>query len=906
MALINPPQYQGRPFRFDQFMRPEPVQPIQNGKWGPPDMADQLQKGISGILPALAEAYKGTYEQAASEDMRNRMNNDTGNPASAATSLSAPGGPYGPAPVLDAGTPGGPGDPGLKRGYENPTFALIKQEESFTPQAFFDKDHYRAGYSSDTYTDPSTGKSGSVTKGMTVTQDMAEADLRRRVADIETDIRAKIPKYDAMTPGTRAALSSVAYNYGTLPDSVVAAANSGNNPVLAQTVAGLEANPARRRREAALIMSSNASSAPAAAAPQASAGGLTSITENYKTRALQMFPGLQITSEYRSPSANQAAGGVSGSQHLSGRALDVNVSRLNEQQKQALIDDAVQNGAKGIGWYNNNSMHLDFRDTPMAWGPDTHQSSLGQTPPWFQARAAALMAGGGGGPGGATATAAAGPTGGTPYNAAQPVPPQQQPAPAASAAMGMAGQQPPQQQAGPPQAQIPPQQQQRPPTPPVAVQPNLQAAAVQMPPGGPQGAGAPPMPPPRPVQMADASGAVPIPAQAGQPGRTFVIDDNGQRVQIDPATGQPLPAQNPPTPPRPAPTAAVPAQPAPVQTAQAGGVAPIGSTAMQNAPSPAGMTENQRKMLASAIASRRPGAVEGVMTYLTSQGVGAKNTDWSAVSLGDGNVLFYNQRTGQRMVEGTGSPKEQYKTLSDDEVRGLGLDPKTSGVVQQNLKTLELKFPGKQGTNVTVGAGETAEAKTLGEGYGKEQLDLTKAAEGSVGTLGKIAQVRKLLDLSQTGKLAEGITTLGAWGKAAGMSDQTLTDLGFDPKAIYSAQAVQALTGSFLSNMLATGQFPSANFSNADKDFLLSQLPRLGNDPAANKIILDAMEEGSRRSIAKQKMWYAARAKGRSWSQFQEEWFTKLESTPNFFKESGAPGAEFEVDPETGKWRIKR
>ena len=515
---------------------------------------------------------------------------------------------------------------------------------------------------------------------------------------------------------------------------------------------------------------------------------------------MQLFPGLQITSEYRSPSANQSAGGVSGSQHLSGRALDVNVAGLNDQQKQALIDDAIGNGAKGIGWYNNNSMHVDFRDTPMAWGPDTHRSSLGQTPPWFQARAAALMAGGGGGgPGGATATAAAGPTGGTPYNAAQPVPPQQQPAPAASAAMGMAGQQPPQQQAGQqPQPQVgPPQQQQPPQTPPVAVRPNLQPAAVQMPPGGPQGAGGPPMPPPRPVEMADASGAVPIPAQAGQPGRTFVIDDNGQRVQIDPATGQPLPAQA--RPPTPAPAPAPAPEPAPVQVAQqgGGGVRPIGSTPMINAPSPAGMTENQRRMLASAIASRRPGAVEGVMSYLASQGVGAKNTDWSAVSLGDGNVLFYNQRTGQRMVEGTGTPKEGYETLPPEEIRKLGLDPVTAGVVQRNTKTGELKFPGKQGTNVTVGAGETAEAKTLGEGYAKEQLDLTKSAEGAVGTLGKISQVSKLLDLAQTNKLTPGITTLGAWGKAAGMSDETLKSLGFDPAAVYSAQAAEALTGSF-------------------------------------------------------------------------------------------------------------
>ena len=236
-----------------------PVEPIMGGKWGPPDMSKQLQEGIGNLLPSLAEAYKGTYEQSAAEDARNRMNNDTSNPAAAASNLAQPGGPYGPAPMLDAGTPGGPGDPGLKRGYDNPAFALLKQEEGFREKPYYDVNAFRVGYGSDTYTDPATGKSGSVTRdtiGHAGDGRCRSASSRRRHRDGHS---RQGSNFDAMTPGTRAALTSVAYNYGSLPDSVVTAANSGNNPVLAATVAGLESNPARRRREAALILSSNAS-----------------------------------------------------------------------------------------------------------------------------------------------------------------------------------------------------------------------------------------------------------------------------------------------------------------------------------------------------------------------------------------------------------------------------------------------------------------------------------------------------------------------------------------------------------------------------------------------------------------------------------------------------------------------
>jgi hypothetical protein len=934
MALINPPSFRPESFRFDQFMRPNPVEPIMNGKWGPPDMSKQLQEGIGNLLPSLAEAYKGTYEQAAAQDARNRMNNDTGNPATAATSLSAPGGPYGPAPIIDAGNPGGAGDPGLRRQYENPTFALLKQEEGFREKPYYDVNAYRAGYGSDTYTDPVTGKSGSVTRDTVVTPEMAEADLRRRVADIETDIRAKIPKYDAMAPGTRAALSSVAYNYGSLPDSVVAAANSGNNPVLAATVAGLESNPARRRREAALIMSSNATpAAPAAGGSQASAsGGLTDITQNYKVRAQQLFPGLQITSEYRSPGQNQAAGGVSGSQHLSGRALDVNVSRLNDQQKQALIDDAIGQGAKGIGWYNNNSMHIDFRDTPMAWGPDTHRSSLGQTPPWFQQRAAALMAGGGGAPAGGTATAAAGPTAGTPYNATQPVPPQQQPAPAAAAMMGQGG--PQQQQAA--VNQVAPsqiaaaQQQQQPPRPPVAVQPNLQPAAIPTPAGGPPGAGGPPMPPPRPIQTADASGAVPIPAQGGgqpgfvpggpAPGPGIAIDPaTGQRVPVD-ANGNPLPAQASPSPPTAAPAAAAPAQAAPVQTAQAGGVAPIGTSPIMGTPAPTGMTENQRRMLASAIASRRPGAVEGVMSYLATQGVGAKNTDWSAISLGDGNVLFYNQRTGQRMIEGTGAAKEGYQTLSADEIRGLGLDPATAGVVQRNTKTGELKFPGKAGVNIN-NQGESAEAKKLGEARADQIIKTGNAAEGAQTTLRQVAQMRGMLEQIESGKIAPGRFTVGQIAQSMGLSDDTLRTMGLpDRNQVANAEALQAMQGQLVRGMLASGQFPTNNFSDADRSFLTGQLPGLGQSRYGNEILLRAMEMDAQRSIAKQAAWrryrLGATAKGEkaNWDDFADQWQEelnqsqeKLIETPKDINDYNLlkPGTLY-IDPDTKQPMRKR
>src|SRR5690606_18997602 len=77
--------------------------------------------------------------------------------------------------------------------------------------------------------------------------------------------------WNRLPPHARAALASVAYNYGSLPRTVAAAARSGNIEVLANTVERLSANRERRRREAAIIR--GAAPAPAGEATIAASGG---------------------------------------------------------------------------------------------------------------------------------------------------------------------------------------------------------------------------------------------------------------------------------------------------------------------------------------------------------------------------------------------------------------------------------------------------------------------------------------------------------------------------------------------------------------------------------------------------------------------------------------------------------
>jgi hypothetical protein len=243
----------------------------------------------------------------------------------------------------------------------------------------------------------------------------------------------------------------------------------------------------------------------------------------------------------------------------------------------------------------------------------------------------------------------------------------------------------------------------------------------------------------------------------------------------------------------------------------------------------------------------------------------------------------------------------EWRNATPEERKEAGVEP-TGGPMQVNTKTGEIKFPSKAGgVNVSVGAGETEEAKELGKERAKQQSELSKQAQGSLTTIGQVGRMRQLLTLTQQSKLSPGINTLALYGRAMGISDETLTGLGFDPKAAVSYEAAQALTGAFLSNMLTTGQFPSANLSNSDRAFIEGQLPSVGKSKEANDIIMAAMEQGAKRSIEKQKMWYAAKKAGTTWDDFQQQWIEHVESQPNLFATPDQRGEVWVRDPATGR-----
>lgn len=86
---------------------------------------------------------------------------------------------------------------------------------------------------------------------------------------------------------------------------------------------------------------------------------------------------MVITSGFRDPQRNAAAGGARNSAHLRGNAVDIQF-RGNEQDTVKVIEAASAAGVGGIGVYRPGWLHLDT-ESRRVWGPDFSDRSI---PEW--------------------------------------------------------------------------------------------------------------------------------------------------------------------------------------------------------------------------------------------------------------------------------------------------------------------------------------------------------------------------------------------------------------------------------------------------------------------------------------------------------------------------------------------
>lgn len=123
--------------------------------------------------------------------------------------------------------------------------------------------------------------------------------------------------------------------------------------------------------------------------------GLTPDTIDASRALAGQLGQMNVTSASRPAGINAAVGGRPQSSHLSGKAIDISLDGMSDEQKAKAVENAKMAGFTGIGAYStNNSLHLDMnpRDSiarapnnqGIAYGMyDFSQSNLKEAPGWF-------------------------------------------------------------------------------------------------------------------------------------------------------------------------------------------------------------------------------------------------------------------------------------------------------------------------------------------------------------------------------------------------------------------------------------------------------------------------------------------------------------------------------------------
>jgi GH24 family phage-related lysozyme (muramidase) len=223
-------------------------------------LAAQPQMGVGpGNIPVFGNRAAGTF--VVGQDVTNA-------PLAAGAPFAPPAGtptavmrqpavpvvarPAGAAPAAGAGAAPAAAPADLA---SNLLSNLLRRFEGFRETPYYDVNAYRTGYGSDTITQ-ADGKVIKVQPGMQITKEDAERDLSRRLNTEfipKATMQVGAENWTALPAPAQAALASVAYNYGSLPSSVVAAVKTGDVNAIADAVQSLKDNPGRRAQEAAVI-----------------------------------------------------------------------------------------------------------------------------------------------------------------------------------------------------------------------------------------------------------------------------------------------------------------------------------------------------------------------------------------------------------------------------------------------------------------------------------------------------------------------------------------------------------------------------------------------------------------------------------------------------------------------------
>lgn len=224
-----------------------------------------------------------------------------------------------------------------------------------------------------------------------------------------------------------------------------------------------------------------------------------------------------------------------------------------------------------------------------------------------------------------------------------------------------------------------------------------------------------------------------------------------------------------------------------------------------------------------------------------------------------------------RLDEAKRAEADRYKMLSPEQAEAMGLDPKKQWQVSGDNKVSEV---GGGGTTVNVDMkGQTKYAEERGAGFAKAAQEIEKAGQSASSALTSLSVMENAMN-------DPGFYS-GAGSEIVKQAKRVGAALGLDPDGIDSMEAFNAQAKS--AALDAMGGSLGTGFSNADRDFVLDQVPTLDNTIPGNKRLIDIQKKLNQRKvdIAKRARDYEDR-RGQIDNGFYDELSTWAEQNPLF------------------------
>jgi len=273
------------------------------------------------------------------------------------------------------------------------------------------------------------------------------------------------------------------------------------------------------------------------------------------------------------------------------------------------------------------------------------------------------------------------------------------------------------------------------------------------------------------------------------------------------------------------------------------GAAPAAPAAAPQAPAaPPQQSERQRiaRIALEGMQSTNPAIRERATQLMQYAQTLPQNDGGAVTTAAPGSALIRNGQVIGNIPAAPDRPGETERLIPRwRELSELGANATPQQVAERDMLSRRI---GGAGNNVNIDQrGQSTFEQERGKTLAAEEQALRLGGTNARQTLARLGEVERNLGRFTTGVTSETRIRAGQIATGLGIPLPVLERLGIDPNAVASGEQIRSQASAMLQGMLGPGGFPSANFSNADREMLERALPSLANSPNGNRLIIQTM-----------------------------------------------------------------